>query len=86
MASPAIRDFAYDENRNELTVTFSTGRTYVYLLVPPGIFAAFNAAASKGSYHNAHIRDRYPFRKVGTERATGTSAALRDALRRSAGK
>ena len=45
-------------------------------------FAAFEAAGSKGAFHNKHIRERYPHRKgpLGGEAAAG----LREALRASA--
>jgi hypothetical protein len=78
MASKAIRAFDYDEARNELTVTFSRGPTYVYSLVPAAVATAFAASPSPGAFHNAHLRDRYPFRKV--KAAAGPSPALRDLL------
>jgi KTSC domain len=78
MPSQAIRGFTYDAARNELTVTFSSGRGYVYALVPAAVFAAFAEAASKGAFLNAHIRDRYPFRKAPA--AGLTAPVLGDAL------
>jgi hypothetical protein len=79
MPSLAIKSYAYDETRNELTVTFATGRGYVYALVPPEVFAAFEAASSKGAFLNRHIRDRFPFRKA--KAATETPAlSLRETL------
>ena len=78
MASKAIRAFDYDASRNELTVTFSRGPTYVYSLVPAAVATAFAASPSPGVFHNAHLRDRYPFRKV--KAATGPSRALRELL------
>jgi len=78
MPSHAIRDFSYDAGRNELTISFVAGRGYVYSLVPPAVFVAFAAAGSKGAFHNAHIRDRYPFRRVAARPAGQPS--LRDAL------
>ena len=79
MPSQAIKSHAYDESRNELTVTFASGRGYVYSLVPPDVFAAFERAASKGAFHNQHIRDRYPFRKAKAASETPASS-LREAL------
>lgn len=78
MPSAVIRDFTYDESRNEFTVVFTTGRVYVYSLVPPDVAAAFRAAFSKGAFFNDHIRDRYPFRK-GVRQGTGSlGGALKD--------
>ena len=78
MPSQAIRSYEYDAARNELTVTFATGRGYVYSLVPSDVFAAFEAAGSKGAFLNAHIRDRYPHRKA--KAAETPASSLRDAL------
>jgi hypothetical protein len=64
MPSGVIRDSTYDADRHELTVRFSNGRAYVYSLVPAAVAAALAAAPSKGAYFNAHVRDRFPFRKV----------------------
>jgi hypothetical protein len=59
---------------------FTTGRGYVYSLVPPGVFAAFSAARSKGAFLNEHIRNRYPFRQT-----SATVSSLREKLVASAG-
>jgi lysyl-tRNA synthetase class 2 len=84
MPSSVIRDFAYDADRNELTVNFVSGKVYVYSLVPPPIVAAFADAAAKGAYFNTHIRDRYPFRKERAEAAADEArVSLLEALRRS---
>ena len=72
MPSTVIRSFAYDADRNELTVTFTTERVYVYSLVPPPVADAFSNAFSKGEFFNQNIRDRYPFRKAG-EKSAGPS-------------
>ena len=82
MASHAIRSYSYDPERTELTVTFASDRSYIYSLVPPSVFAAFEAAGSQGAFHNKHIRERYPHRKgpLGGEAAAG----LREAFRASA--
>ena len=78
MRSKAIRTFEYDAGRNELTVTFTRGPSYVYSLVPAAIAAAFAVSPSPGAFHNAELRDRYPFRKV--KAAAATSGALRELL------
>ena len=83
MPSQVIRALAYDADRNELTVGFASGRIYVYSLVPPAVFAALEATASKGAFFNQHVRDRYPFRKAGSGAAAPPT--LLDQLRASRG-
>jgi len=65
MPSTVIRSFEYEAARNELTVTFTTERVYVYSLVPPAVADAFRMASSKGAFFNQTIRDKYPYRKAG---------------------
>lgn len=81
MPSQVIRDFAYDDDRHELTVSFTSGKVYVYSLVPAAVAEAFRQAASPGGYFNVYIRDRYPYRRGKNERPS--SLSLRDALRAS---
>ena len=78
MASQVIRDFTYDGDRHELTVRFTSGKVYVYSLVPAHVAEAFGGAASPGAYFNANIRDRYPFRRAKNDRPVALS--LREAL------
>ena len=61
MPSSAIRSFAYDAELCQLSVTFVTGRQYIYFRVPPDVYQAMTGAFSKGRYFNAHVRDRYDF-------------------------
>jgi hypothetical protein len=64
MPSSVIRSFDYDDARNELTVALTTGRVYVYSLVPPAVVAEFKSAFSKGRFFNEKIRGTYPYRDV----------------------
>jgi len=64
MPSTAIADIEYEPSRARLTVTFVSGRAYEYYAVPADVAADFQAAASKGTYFNAHVRDRYRFRAI----------------------
>jgi hypothetical protein len=64
MPSSVIKGFDFDGTRNELTVALTTGRVYVYSLVPPVVAAEFKAAFSKGRFFNERIRDRFPYREV----------------------
>jgi hypothetical protein len=62
--STAIEHFSYDEAASELRITFVGGTAaYTYYHVPKQIYAAFRAAASKGQFFNAWIKDRYDFRR-----------------------
>ncbi len=85
MPSSVIADSSYDETRNELAVSFVSGKVYVYSLVPPAVAAAMAGAFSKGEYFNANIRDRYPYRQVRGNRpkAARPRPSLRDALKSS---
>ena len=72
MPSTVIREFAYDPASARLTVTFVTGRRYIYEGVPEAVAAAFRAAFSKGRFFNARIRDRYRCRPLeSTQAAAG---------------
>lgn len=64
MPSTAIRHVDYDAATRALTVTFVTGRRYVYESVPPEVFTAFATAPSKGTYFNSEIRDAYDYREL----------------------
>ncbi|MEA2883608.1 MAG: hypothetical protein QOH32_2864 [Bradyrhizobium sp.] len=59
MPSSVIRSYSYSAKNRELTITFVSGRRYVYTDVPQEEFDAFKAAKSKGSYFNSEIRDCY---------------------------
>src|SRR6266850_3952772 len=64
MPSSVIGHIAYQESRSELIVTFVSGKTYAYGLVPKRIYEDFLRSGAKGNFFNAHIRDRYPTRSV----------------------
>lgn len=64
MPSSVIDTFDYNDDQAQLTVTFVSGRTYRYFLVPPDCVARFAAAESKGGYFNKYIRDKYLCREV----------------------
>jgi len=64
MPSSVIQRYLYDHSKQELIVTFVTGRTYAYEDVPPEVYAAFAAASSKGAFFNAEIRDTYYMREM----------------------
>ncbi len=59
MPSSVIRSFDYHAPSRRLTVRFVTGRVYAYDDVPPDIAEGLGAAASRGSFFNLVIRDRF---------------------------
>ena len=68
MPSSVIQSFVYDEEDRRLVVRFVTGKVYRYEDVPVSIAEGFRAAASKGTYFNDMIRDRFPFVRSRSER------------------
>jgi hypothetical protein len=64
MPSSVIGHIAYQESRSELIVTFVSGKTYAYGMVPKRVYEDFCRAGAKGVFFNAHIRDRYPARRT----------------------
>ncbi len=62
--SSAILRIYFSAKRNELFVTFVTGRTYVYFDVSPQEYWGFLNTPSQGRYFNARIRDYYRFREL----------------------
>jgi len=70
MPSTVIRNHFYDSNAGELTITFVTGRRYIYSGVPQRVYDDFKAAFSRGTFFNREIRDRYPYREIEREDAS----------------
>lgn len=69
MPSSVIRSHSYDPGREELAITFTTGRCYIYYRVPAEAYEDFRAAFSKGRHFNARIRDCYDFAEVSPQPA-----------------
>lgn len=63
VASSAIREVEHD-GRERLTVTFVTGRRYVYSGVSREHYEALLGAASKGAFFNERIRDAFPSEEI----------------------
>ena len=59
MPSSVIRGIEYDAQRQQLFITFVSGKVYVYDRVPSEVHDAFLAHSSKGAFFNRFIRDRY---------------------------
>lgn len=62
--SSDVASVGYDEETQELEVTFHKTGTYTYLDVPPQKFAELMAAPSKGRYINLELKQaRWPYRR-----------------------
>lgn len=62
--SGMLKAIEYDEVKNDLTVTFNNGGSYVYHDVPKEMFDGILAAESAGKYYLAHIKDKFKFEKL----------------------
>lgn len=62
--SSNIRSVGYDLASQTLEVEFHNGGLYQYYGVPETIYQGFMQAASKGSFFNNHIKDRYRYRRL----------------------
>jgi hypothetical protein len=62
--SSTLATVGYDHDHELLHLEFCSGVVYQYFAVPAAVHEALLAAASKGSYFNQAIRDRYRFCRV----------------------
>ena len=69
MTHPAIRGAWYLPNRRQLDLLFGSGRHYRYANVPAHVAHRFAAAASKGRFYNAEIRNKYACTQLDIELA-----------------
>jgi hypothetical protein len=57
--SSAIHAVGYDAESGRMTIRFTSGKVYDFCGVPQHVYASLMSAASKGTYFNAYIKDRY---------------------------
>lgn len=57
--STAMLAIGYEPTSMRMKITFQQGVTYDFCGVPKQIFDGLLFAASKGTYYNLHIRDKY---------------------------
>lgn len=67
MPSAVIRSYRYDPESHELTITFQSGRRYLYRDVPEALIAEMKRAFSKGEFFNEHIREHFAFERLPIE-------------------
>ena len=60
--STSVDAVGFDPERNELTIRFVGGGSYVYGMVPIAVFEALLGADSLGRFVNERIKPRYPVR------------------------
>jgi hypothetical protein len=62
--SSAVREIAYNADKQELYVTYIEGREYVYYGVPKDVYERFRNADSWGGFVNKEIKRHYFYRKL----------------------
>jgi hypothetical protein len=64
VASSMMLSAGYDDAHAVLEIEFVTGTVYRYHAVPRREWTGLMEAVSKGRYFDAHIRDKYPMKRV----------------------
>lgn len=64
VASSNLRSVGYDQTSRILEIEFNNSRVYQYFDVSDYIHAGLMSAASKGTYFNEKIKDRFPYKRI----------------------
>jgi len=75
----SIQSYRHDPERRELTVTFRTGRVYVFADVPEEVARRLDGAASKAAFFSAFVRDHYDCWRVEPGPGSGVPTPVRSA-------
>jgi hypothetical protein len=67
--SSAVREIAYNAEKQELYITYNEGREYVYYGVPAEIYERFRNSQSWGQFVNKEIKRHFFYRKLTAEAA-----------------
>jgi hypothetical protein len=62
--SSNIESVGYDPASKTMQVKFRSGSTHEYGGISPEVHAAFMGASSHGAHYAAHVRGRYPGKKL----------------------
>jgi hypothetical protein len=62
--SSNVASIGYDPGSQTLEVEFHHGGVYQYLSVPGEVSEGLFQASSHGRYFQAHIRDRFTYRRI----------------------
>ena len=65
VASSNISSIGYDPSRDTLEVEFLNGSIYQYFNVPENMYKELMAEPSKGRFLHAHVKNAYPYSRVG---------------------
>lgn len=63
--SDTLRSVGYAPCASVLEVEFAGGEVGQYVGVPTSVHDALLASPSKGEFFDAHIRERYAYRRIG---------------------
>lgn len=63
--SSDLQSVGYDPATQVLEIAFHRGGIYQYRGVPEAVYRSLMQAPSHGTYFHAHIKERYPYHKVG---------------------
>jgi hypothetical protein len=63
LASSNLAGCAFDPEKQELTITFRSGSTYVYEDVARTIYDDLRTSPSPGRYFQSNIKGVFPFRR-----------------------
>lgn len=64
VVSSNLRSVGYNQETGVLEIEFHAGSVYQYQNVPPTVYNDLMRAHSKGSFHHAHIKKVYEFRRI----------------------
>ena len=65
VASSNVASVGYDATTETLEVEFLNGSMYQYYNVPENMYDRFMQDPSKGRFLNLHIKNAYPYSRVG---------------------
>ena len=68
--STSLNTVGYLDREALLELEFKSGAIYRYLGVPAATYRGLLGAESKGTYFNCHIRNRFSYTKIGSEKRT----------------
>ena len=59
LSSSAISDATYDKDTQDLTLTFTNGRSYTFAGVPEALYDKLLQDPSPGEFFNTYLKGRY---------------------------